>query len=273
MEPNDANFGGGATSILGRIGRQHLLSEKIHFLLIGLLLPSSTKGFPDWYSELVNIFHVAFIPDECLNVLKRFCPWNPKATARGCRGWWKELRDGPFLSFHWSHPQHGRARSSGYLLCGVHETLGYGGSWSQELNLAHRSNSFYPQAPQGVTFPVRWVPHLQGFDQLQIVVGDIIVVGLLRLGLSTRSKIAGYPIKSINLVLNGQFDGTNILNLLDVSWVFHLTTLLGKEIGESSSPAWSPTESTKRNFYRNSFAGKLEEYVSWNPTIHGIQFL
>ena len=136
----------------------------------------------------------------------RYCPWNPKATARGCRGWWKELRDGPFLSFHWSHP---RVAQEGYLAAiSFCETLGHGGSWSQELNLAHRSNSFYPQARQGVTFPV----HALSATPSRIwsaadCRGWYHCSRPVRLGLSTPSKIAGYP---INLVLNGQFDGTNI---------------------------------------------------------------
>jgi hypothetical protein len=47
----------------------------------------------------------------------------------------------------------------------------------------------------------------------------------------------------------------------------HLTTLLGKEIGESSNSMITHLLSRLSEIDRNTFAGKLEEYVSWNPTI------
>ena len=40
---------------------------------------------------------------------------------------------------------------------------------------------------------MRWVPHLQGFDQLQIVVGDIIVVGLWGWDYPHDLKLLGIP--------------------------------------------------------------------------------
>ena len=201
---------GGGNLNIERIGRQNLLSEKIHFLLVGLLLPSAQVSRGSridtvswWISHLPCSFHTAWRMSQCFEDIlpmksQSHSPWLPWLVKRA-EGWTFS-----FISLISSLRGTG-GLSSGYLLC---ETLGHGGSWSQELNLAHRSNSFYPQARQGVTFPV----HALSATPSRIwsaadCRGWYHCSRPVRLGLSTPSKIAGYP---INLVLNGQFDGTNI---------------------------------------------------------------